>query len=964
ASSMSISGSVTNETAVAASDGAIDISVSDGTPSYTYSWSNAETTEDLSGLVGGTYLVTVTDDNGCTLDESFTVNTVGAALQVSSIIGTDVNCNGGNDGTIDLEIIGGNIGSYTYDWDNDGTGDFDDPQDLSGLSAGTYTVIIDDGVNPTITTNITVNEPAVVLNYANLTTTISCNGESDGAIDLMVGGGTTPYSYLWSNGATTQDLTDLSAGAYTFTITDANGCTASHTLNVTEPDAIVATPTLTAASCDPGNNGAIDIAVSGGSPAYTFSWSNGATSEDISSLTEGTYSVTITDSQGCTEILTNTINSSCIGIAKDLVSGPTNNGDGSYALTFDIRVENSGNVDLSSVEIEEDLNTTFSGVTSFSIDDLYITAQPTSNTWTVNPNYDGDDTDGDVSDATDILLLNASETLVTGEFAIFRLELTVFPGAGIGTYNNTASARGESAEGVVTTDDSEDGTDPDSDNDGNPGDNDTPTPITFSENPEIGIAKTITDTPTNNQDGTFSLSYLLKVENTGDVNLSSVQVVDDLSTTFSGLTIAVNSLSITTQPPSTTLTANSSYDGDTDKNLLSGTNNLNIGEYAEIEIAITVTLNGSSGPFSNSATTTADGPGGTSTSDTSQDGSDVDPDNDGPGDNSDPTTITFNENPEIGAAKELASTPINNEDGTHTLSYNFRIENTGDVPLEDVQLVDQLSNTFSGLTIVVNSTSIITQPNSENLTLNGSFDGNADANILSGINTLNVGEYGIVSITLTVTLIDNLGPFTNTAVASGTSGGGTTVSDDSQNGTDVDPDADGPNDNSETTPVTFTENPSIGAAKVVSNGPTNNENGTYTLTYTIYVSNYGDVPLTDIQVTDDLSATFSGLVFIVDDLSSTDFTVNALYNGVLDQNLLTAVDNLAVDASGSIDLTLTITPASNLGPYSNTANTSGTSPGNATATDASWNSTDPDPDNDGDPTNNDLPTTFTFTENP
>ncbi len=129
-------------------------------------------------------------------------------------------------------------------------------------------------------------------------TSINCNGNANGAIDLTVTGGTPPITFAWSNGATTEDLNGLTAGDYSVTVSDASGnCSVVRSFTINEPTEIsIAGNVLPESS---GNDGAIDLTASGGTPAYTFAWSNGATSEDLSGISSGDYTVTVTDANGC-----------------------------------------------------------------------------------------------------------------------------------------------------------------------------------------------------------------------------------------------------------------------------------------------------------------------------------------------------------------------------------------------------------------------------------------------------------------------------------------------------------------------------------------------------------------------------------------------------------------------------------------------------------------------------------------
>ena len=145
---------------------------------------------------------------------------------------------------------------------------------------------------------------------ATLVTDAACNGDASGSIDLTVTGGTAPYTYAWSNGATTEDISGLTAGTYTVIVTDDQGCTDTETFTIDEPSTLdidLAATVVTDAACNGDASGSIDLTITGGTAPYTYAWSNGATTEDISGITGGTCRVIVTDAQGGTE--TETINS-------------------------------------------------------------------------------------------------------------------------------------------------------------------------------------------------------------------------------------------------------------------------------------------------------------------------------------------------------------------------------------------------------------------------------------------------------------------------------------------------------------------------------------------------------------------------------------------------------------------------------------------------------------------------------
>ena len=284
------------------STGSIDLTVAGGTTPYTYSWSSGATTQDLTNIPAGNYSVTVTDDNGCTASIANIQITQPAAVLTVTETNVDVLCFGQSTGSIDLTVAGGTT-PYTYSWSSSAT-----TQDLTNIPAGNYSVTVtdDNGCTASIA-NIQITQPAAVLTVTETNVDVLCFGQSTGSIDLTVAGGTTPYTYSWSSGATTQDLTNIPAGNYSVTVTDDNGCTASiANIQITQPAAVLTvTETNVDVLCFGQSTGSIDLTVAGGTTPYTYSWSSGATTQDLTNIPAGNYSVTVTDDNGCTASIAN-----------------------------------------------------------------------------------------------------------------------------------------------------------------------------------------------------------------------------------------------------------------------------------------------------------------------------------------------------------------------------------------------------------------------------------------------------------------------------------------------------------------------------------------------------------------------------------------------------------------------------------------------------------------------------------
>lgn len=304
--SMNIAVNQLNNEACGTSNGSIDISLTGGSGSYGYSWSNGQLSQDISGLTSGSYEVTVTDGFGCTVDQTFTI--INDVTNCSSYCYTDVVVNsitdeicGNETGTIDISVVNATL-PYEIEWSTGAT-----TEDISSLSAGTYTVTITDANQCEHTENITVNNNTSGLSITSSFVSDENCGNSDGEINISVSGGTLPYAYQWSNGFTTQDVSNLSEGSYSVTIIDGNGCSFMENFVIENNTGTLDYSVIVSDEYCNNNNGSINLTVTGASGTLTYAWSNGATSQDLTGLNPGNFSCTITDQSGCalvTDVIT------------------------------------------------------------------------------------------------------------------------------------------------------------------------------------------------------------------------------------------------------------------------------------------------------------------------------------------------------------------------------------------------------------------------------------------------------------------------------------------------------------------------------------------------------------------------------------------------------------------------------------------------------------------------------------
>ena len=294
ASTFSLAGGPAPLTDCAANNGAIDLNITPSTGTYTYAWSNSATTQDLNSLAPGTYTVSVTESGSCTASASFFVidqrtNPITSQSIVPELCGL-------SDGSIDLNISGG-TSPYGYNWN---VGQV--VEDLLNFPAGTYTVTVTDANNCTATASATIPGNSISFGLGGSTIASTSCIQSNGSVELMVVPASPGYTYTWDSGQTTEDLSNLPAGTYIVTVSAGGNCTNSAVFNVTSD---VPTPLLsqniTSANCGDASGG-IDLSVSGSAAPYQYIWSNTVTDEDLNAIIAGTYSVTVTASNGCTTV--------------------------------------------------------------------------------------------------------------------------------------------------------------------------------------------------------------------------------------------------------------------------------------------------------------------------------------------------------------------------------------------------------------------------------------------------------------------------------------------------------------------------------------------------------------------------------------------------------------------------------------------------------------------------------------
>ncbi len=922
-------------------DGYANLTISGGSGSYAYQWSNGATTQNAQTLRAGTYKVTVTDiEEECFGVQTIVVNQPDILYHDFTVKNIDVY--GQNSGEINL-IVRGGVPAYHYDWADISGGSYADPEDRAGLAAGMYYVSIVDNNNCTTLRQVEITQPSGPLTLNADAGNVACYGLSNGYIDLTVTGGVPAYTYLWSGGQTTEDIKNLSPGTYTVTVTDAKLFSTTATYTVNQPDMLTIVSDNMNLACYNDMSGLIDMSVSGGTEPYTYFWSTGAQTEDINGLSAGTYYVTVIDINSCQSqtsmtlsqatpilIVPNVSSVACNNTNTGAINLNVSGGTGNYTYiwsngetTEDITGLSAGNYTVT--VSDESLCTKAMVVTVDNISPINLTAYVSSLICNSGENgfidltvtgglppytyfwFDESvtqDVDSLIAGTYHVTVTDANMCVATASYTISQPDalvvnaIPVYPdcfgtnNAGINithlggtapfayTWSNGASSQNITglSDGVYLV--------TVTDNSGCSG-----TSIALITQPSKLVVTGVTTPNCPGQtNGTLSL-YI-----NGGTEPYTYQWSDSGPSTLNRTGLAAGNYTVTVtdangcsnSPVFNVVPLSFQF-----FNVLPScavdleTGNLYVKENGEVYTKVTGGLPPYHYTWSTGDTTSFINnlPLGIYSVTIEANGCTI----------SDQSYLNGN-----------ACIPPVAVDDFYMTEMNVSVQ--GNCAINDYDSNNEYPLTFLPLGYIDPDKGIIQW----DTTYNGAFTF-----------TPATGYYGTFSIPYQVCDTLNLCDKGNLTIR--------------------------------------VEKPVIGAAKYISTGPINNNDGSYNLTYTILIENKSLHTMSGLQVQDDLSSTFSGATsFTVNSVTSSQFSVNSSYNGNGNNNLLTGTNNLSPLSSSTIAINVTLVPGLKRGPYLNSAVVTANSPSMVLFSDISQNGTDPDPDHDGDPTNNNEPTPLLF----
>ncbi len=273
--------------------GSIQVNVSGGTPDYKYIWSHGKKGRKLDSLKAGTYTVEVTDSKGLKQTKSIEINEPSKDLTLK-IDYRNIRCYGDHDATLKA-IVDGGTAPYYIVWSDD-----TEAPELSGKGTGIYGCIVKDAQRCFVWDSVQVTAPQIPLQFSPKVEHSPCFGEAKGALTFDIQGGDAPYKFELNGKVVDQHVENLMSGNYNMKVTDKWGCVIERTADIRQPEKVLeATGDVKHVTCSGGSNGSITLKVTGGSPGYTYSWSNDQASKDIVNVSPGVYHVTIKDAHKC-----------------------------------------------------------------------------------------------------------------------------------------------------------------------------------------------------------------------------------------------------------------------------------------------------------------------------------------------------------------------------------------------------------------------------------------------------------------------------------------------------------------------------------------------------------------------------------------------------------------------------------------------------------------------------------------
>lgn len=351
-------------------NGTIGLTATGGTAPITYTWSDQNFPSAIAtrtNLMAGPYTITVADAAGCSVVLGPITLTQPSALVVALANSSNATCNTVNNGSIDMNVSGGTA-PYSYSWTNSASSS----QDLSGLGAGTYQLTVTDANScPSVQgPAVSITQPSALSVSVNAgsVNNVSCNGGSNGSFTAVAAGGTAPYTYtVGTITNVTGIFTGLTASNYTVSVSDANSCpVAVASQAITQPAALtVSSAGVTPVSCSDVADGSIDMNVSGGTAPYSYSWTNTpATTEDLSGLAAGSYTLTVTDANGCSGASTPVVVADAVAISTTISATPASSNTSADGTASVVATGGAGNFTYSWDDANGQTTATAVGLTS------------------------------------------------------------------------------------------------------------------------------------------------------------------------------------------------------------------------------------------------------------------------------------------------------------------------------------------------------------------------------------------------------------------------------------------------------------------------------------------------------------------------------------------------------------------------------------------------------------------------